>query len=111
LIWYLFNSDQRELRAFLTSVYLLVVWLVTGLVVRGFELDKIMVFLLIALGPFILSKKLWGREVIQRAQKERGGNSNLWQALGQVSPRKILLLRIPHVHEADFQSLDVQRRD
>ncbi len=58
LIWYLFNSDQRELNVFLSIVYLLVVWFVTGPIVREFALDKIMVFLLTALGPFLLSNKL-----------------------------------------------------
>ncbi len=110
LIWYLFNADQRELDTFLISVYLLAAWLVTALVGRESELDKIMVFLLVALGPFLLLNKLWGRKVIQRAKKERDENSNLWQALGPVSPWKILLLRIPHVHEAQFQSLDIQGR-
>ncbi|CAG1770556.1 hypothetical protein BAC2_01134 [uncultured bacterium] len=107
-IWYLFNSDQRELSAFLTSVSVLVVSLVIRLVVREFY--NMFIFQAIAFGAFLILKSLWGREVIQRAKKERGGNSNLWQALGQVSPWKILLLRIPHVHEAHFQSLNIQGR-
>ncbi len=110
LIWYLLDSDQRELSAFLNVVCLLAVWLVMWLVVREFEIGKMMIFLLIAFGAFLLSRKLWGKKVMQHTKLERDGNSQLWQALGPVLPWKILLLRIPPGHAAQFQSPDIQGR-
>jgi hypothetical protein len=114
LIWYLFDSDQRGLQAILTTVYVLVVLVVMWLVVRKFEVDKVALFLLIVYGASLLllflSKKLWGRAVIQRVMKERDKNDSLWQALKQVSVRGILLMRIPRAYELQFQDLDIQGR-